>query len=63
MDTVKVYRVRVNGWEDDTIFDIELTIEEFKTIIKFAKLCNVNATSNYMPSISVYSKDGVIEYC
>lgn len=44
------------GCDDTTETEIELTEEELKTIIRFAKENNENSTYQCKPSIAIYGK-------
>lgn len=53
---MKKYLIENNG-EDTVSFEIELTDEELKTVIKFIKANNDDAiTYSYKPMIRIYDK-------
>lgn len=50
------YLVLNIGCDDTTYTEIELTEEELKTIIRFAKENNKNSTYRCKPSLEIYEK-------
>jgi len=50
------YIISLNGCDDTTKIEVDLTDEELNTIIKVGKI--VNETSNYicMPTMSIYTE-------
>lgn len=48
------YLINNNGCDDTTAFEIELTNEELKIILKFIKLNNANSSYGCQPKIDIY---------
>lgn len=53
---MKKYLIENNGCDDTTRFEIELTDEELKTVIRFIKANNDASTYGCEPSIDIYDK-------
>lgn len=51
---MKTYLVENIGCDDTTTFEIGLTDEELKTVLRFIKLNNKNSTYRCMPKIDIY---------
>ena len=52
----QLYEISVHGCDDCTIFDMELTKEEFELIKKVAGKCTETSTSQCMPRMEVKKK-------
>ena len=64
---MKKYLICLEGCDDTTKCEIELTKEEFDTFIKISKQINKKSTYQCKPHISIYEKwdkdeDGYISY-
>ena len=53
---MKKYLIENMGCDDTTRFEIELTDEELKTIIKFIKANNKSSKCQCQPTIDIYNK-------
>jgi len=53
---MKKYLIENNGCDDTTRFEIELTDEELKTVIKFIKANNDKSDYGCLPNIDIYDK-------
>ena len=53
---MKKYLIINEGCDDSTDFEVELTDEEFETILKIAKENNNNRHYHCQPKISIYDK-------
>ena len=53
---MKKYLIENNGCDDTTRFEIELTDEELKTVIKFIKANNDESDYGCKPYIDIYDK-------
>ena len=49
----KLYSINLEGCDDETIFDIELTLQEYSLLERISKLANETSTYGCMPRMYV----------
>ena len=54
----KEYEITLNGCDDDTIFSMELTQQEYEFLLRVSELANKTSTYGCMPRLYVEQKGG-----
>ena len=53
----KIYIIKVRGCDDSSIFEMKLSIDEFKVVKRVAEQCTKTSTYSCMPTMAIEEKN------